>query len=156
MEATPAAAEPHARIARLERHSRMLSAVTAILALALLLSAIVPNSSVSSRRFVLLDGEGHQWGMWRVQDEQPAIVLQDSAGLWRALMRIDANAAELGLSSSSGEPGVTLAATETGASVTLHDPEGRPRVLLTASDGEGGRLTLLDGAGNVIATLPSQ
>ncbi len=154
MEATPATTELQASVGRLERQNRRLSAMTAIIGLALVLSFLVPRSTLSARRFTLYDGDNNQWAMWRVQDQQPALILQDSAGRWRALMRVEATSSEMLLSLATGAQGVMARALESGSSVALHDSQGRPRVLLTATD-EGGRLVFFDESGNTIAAFPT-
>lgn len=139
-------------VARLRRNNRWLAALTALIGLGLLLSIVAPISTERSRRYSLLDDRGRQRGMWRVRDGASAMILQDSAGRWRAVTEIDAEGPSLQLNRPGGEPLIELGSRETVALVTLHDQQGRPRLRMSASE-DGGELLFLDEDGQTIATF---
>jgi hypothetical protein len=116
-----------------QRQVRQLRLITALLAVALLLSVIVPSRELRASRFVLLDDAGQQRGVLRVSDGVPALLLQDAAGSWRAVLSVDEEAASLFLTRADGESGVALAAGDGTSSLTLYGAGGTPEMELRTS-----------------------
>jgi len=109
-----------------QRQVRMLRLFTALLAVALVLSMIVPVREIRANRFVLLDDEGRQRGVLRVQDGVPGLLLQDAAGSWRAVLSVNEAESSLFLTRANGESGVAVAAGDGTSSFTLYGAGGKP------------------------------
>lgn len=119
-----------------QRQVRLLRLFTALLAVALLLSVIVPPREVRASRFVLVDDSGAQRGVLRVTDGTPALLLQDSAGTWRAALTVDDDMSSLMLTRPDGKSGVALAAGDGTSALTLYGAGGKPEMeLRTTADG---------------------
>lgn len=119
-----------------QRQVRLLRLFTALLAVALLLSVIVPPRELRASRFVLLDESGAQRGVLRVSDGVPALLLQDAAGSWRAVLSVDDDSSSLMLTRPDGKSGVALAAGDGTSAFTLYGAGGKPEMeLRTTTDG---------------------
>ena len=140
-------------VARLQRQNRWLVLFSALIGLGLVISIVSPDRFTRSLRFELRDDRYRQRGMWRVRDGDPALVLQDSSGRWRASLAVDGDGPHLLLTSPRGEPSIALTTLRSEASFAMHDRQGRPRVRITVSDA-GARMEFLDSNGRVISTLP--
>lgn len=137
----------------LRRHNRWLAAFIALIGLCLVLSLALPVSTARARRFQLADDGNRQRGMWREQDGQVALILQDSAGRWRGVFAVDAEGPRLDLNSSLGRPLISLRTPQSQPLLTLHDVEGRPRVRITVGS-DGPHLDFLDEEGRATASYP--
>lgn len=123
---------------------RMLRLFTALLAVALVLSMIVPVREVRANRFVLIDDAGQQRGVLRVNDGVPGLLLQDAAGGWRAVLSVNEAESSLFLTRANGESGVALAAGDGTSSFTLYGAGGKPEMELRT--GPEGPVVALPGA----------
>ena len=121
-----------ASLMRLERKVGRLSVLCGLLGVTLLLSVVMPTYEVRAQRFVLLDDDGQQRGMWRVRSQDAALILQDTTGVWRAVVNVNDDDAELWLS----HPG----------------REQEPTRVTLSSDGP--RVVVVDETGETVVPLP--
>lgn len=142
-----------AALMRLERRIGRLSVFCGLLGVSLLLSFLMPMSEVKARRFVLLDDAGQQRGMWRVRNQNAALILQDTSGIWRAVINVNDDHSELWLSRPGGTRGVRLHTTDGSSELDVSGErdEGHARA---AASADGPRLVILDESGGTVASLP--
>ncbi len=140
-------------VARLERQNRFLAVFSAIVGVALVLSAVLPTSTVAARRFTLNDLRTRQRAIWALRDGDPTMILQDAAGRWRTIIEVGEGGPEIRLHHRSGEPGVTLSALGSESALVLHDRRGRPRARISVSN-DGAALEFLDAQGRQVAIFP--
>jgi len=142
-----------ADVQRLRRQNRWLGAFVALVGLCLVLSLALPISTSRARRFELADDGNRRRAMWREQDGEVALILQDNGGRWRGVLAVGADGPRLELNSALGRPLVSLRTPQSQALLTMHDVEGRPRVRIVV-DSDGSRLVFLDEEGGVVDSYP--
>jgi hypothetical protein len=126
---------------RVQRQLRNLRLFTALLGVALVLSVVVPPRELRASRFVLVDQSGQQRGVFRVSDGVPALMLQDAAGSWRAMLSVDGDLSWLNLTRSTGESGLSLNAGKGTSSITVYGDGGKPEMELSTTP-DGPRVTM--------------
>ena len=139
-------------VGRLRRQNRWLAGLTALIGLALVLSIVSPVQTLRAARFHL-DDNGQQRGMWRTLDQEPALILQDRAGVWRAMMNVAIEGPTIRLNQGDGDSSVILSSAPEGALILLHDERGRPRIRLIV-EGNEPRLDFLDEEGILVTSFP--
>ena len=124
-----------------QRQVRRLRWLTVLLGAGLVLSVIVPPRELRASRFVLVDEAGRQRGILRVSDGVPALMLQDEAGLWRAMLSVDGDQSRLHLTRANGESGLALDAGKGTSSVTVYG-NAATKAMELQTTGEGTRVVL--------------
>lgn len=124
-----------------QRQVRRLRWFTALLGVALLLSVVVPPREIRASRFVLIDQNGRQRGMFRVADDVPAVVLQDQSGIWRAVLSVDGDQSFLNLTRANGESGLAVGAGDGKSTITIYG-DGAKAAIELGTTGNEPRVTL--------------
>ena len=141
-------------LSRLQSQNRWLTGATAVIGLAFVLNLVAPTQTVRAARFRLY-ADGQQRGMWRATDQDPALILQDRYGRWRARMSVSIDGPTIGLYQDNGDSGVILSSAPDAASILLHDAHGRPRIRLVVDAGDP-RLDFLDEDGALVTSFPKR
>lgn len=100
------------RLLSLERRQRLLMVIVAVLGLVLVWRESAPREFVRARNFVLIDEEGMQRGIWRVRDTVPKLILQNTNGVWKAVLGVDDGGGTLELYGPGGDSSIRLTATQ--------------------------------------------
>ena len=83
------------RLRSLEKQISILRWLLVLLIVLLIWRAFVYQPTVRAERFELIDAQGRQRGMWRVREGRPAFILQDTDGIWRAILTAGAEESSL-------------------------------------------------------------